>query len=105
VRGRGWPTVRPYGGGGPRELPATYGVAVNTTSGLEYATLLEANAVQLFDRNMTTIPVGTMPMGIAVNSNTNRVYVANSGSQNVSVVDGDTKAVIAGNTATATLKS
>ena len=43
----------------------------------------------------TTIPVESMPTGVSVNPNTNRIYVANHGSNTVSVIDGDTNFVIA----------
>ncbi len=41
-----------------------------------------------------TITVGTTPMGVAVNSYNNRIYVANKDSNTVSVIDGSTDAVI-----------
>ncbi len=37
-----------------------------------------------------TVPVGTSPVAVAVNSVTNKIYVANSGSKNVTVIDGAT---------------
>jgi RHS repeat-associated protein len=43
----------------------------------------------------TTVSVGFAPTGVAVNSATNRVYVANSGSSSTSVIDGTTNSVIA----------
>ncbi len=42
-----------------------------------------------------TITVGENPRGIAVNSETNRIYVANAGSDDVSVIDGSTNEIIA----------
>jgi YVTN family beta-propeller protein len=42
-----------------------------------------------------TIPVGTEPVGLAANPNTNRVYVTNYGSDNVFVIDGQTDTVVA----------
>jgi len=44
---------------------------------------------------VATVAVGTDPQGIDVNSATNRIYVANRGSNNVSVIDGNTNSVIA----------
>ncbi len=45
---------------------------------------------------IATIPVGTWPLfGVGVNTITNRIYVANVGSNNVSVIDGATNAVVA----------
>jgi YVTN family beta-propeller protein/VCBS repeat-containing protein len=43
----------------------------------------------------TTIPVGSLPEGIAVNPATNRIYVANRGSASVSVIDGATNKIAA----------
>lgn len=44
---------------------------------------------------VATIPVGSSPFGAAVNETTDRVYVANYGSNTVSVIDGSTNTVIA----------
>ena len=41
------------------------------------------------------IDVGDKPYGIAVNQITNRIYVVNEGTDNVSVIDGETDSVIA----------
>ena len=38
-----------------------------------------------------TIPVGVFPNAIAVNPATNRIYVGNEGTSNISVIDGDTQ--------------
>jgi len=38
----------------------------------------------------TTIPVGTGDHAVAVNPVTNKIYVANGGSNNVTVIDGAT---------------
>src|SRR6187551_746689 len=35
-----------------------------------------------------SIPVGIHPTGIAVNPNNNKIYVANAGSDSISVIDG-----------------
>lgn len=46
--------------------------------------------------NSTTgITVGLAPVAVAVNQNTNRIYVANLLSQSVSVIDGTTDTVVA----------
>src|SRR6266568_4061391 len=37
-----------------------------------------------------TVPVGTTPYAVAVNPVSNKIYVANSGSNNVTVIDGVT---------------
>ena len=42
-----------------------------------------------------TIPVGLDPDGIAANSKKNEVYVVNTGSDNVSVIDAERTAVVA----------
>jgi YVTN family beta-propeller protein len=44
---------------------------------------------------VATIPVGAGPQGIAVNENTNRIYVTNYSDNTVSVIDGNTDSVIA----------
>ena len=38
----------------------------------------------------TTVAVGTDPLAVAVNPVTNKIYVANDGSNNVTVIDGAT---------------
>jgi len=47
------------------------------------------------DVPLTPIAVGSKPWAVAVNPKTNRVYVANEGDGTVSVIDGDTAAVVA----------
>jgi YVTN family beta-propeller protein len=47
------------------------------------------------DAVLASITIGNHPSAIAVNVNTNRVYVANRGSDRVSVIDGHTDTVIA----------
>jgi YVTN family beta-propeller protein/VCBS repeat-containing protein len=44
---------------------------------------------------VTPIPVGSLPEGVAVNPVTNLVYVANLGSNTVSVIDGETSKIAA----------
>jgi len=43
---------------------------------------------------VTTIPVGVGPQLLAVNHQTNRVYVANEGANTVSVLNGTTNSVV-----------
>jgi YVTN family beta-propeller protein len=43
---------------------------------------------------VATIPVGTEPLAIAANPNSNKIFVANTDSNNVSVIDGATNSVI-----------
>jgi YVTN family beta-propeller protein len=50
-------------------------------------------AVACGEWNTKTVSVGTQPAGIAVNPVTNKIYVANYGSANVSVINGSTYAV------------
>ena len=44
---------------------------------------------------LTRVPVGKEPGSIAVNPDTNRIYVANGGSDTVAVIDGAIDRVIA----------
>jgi YVTN family beta-propeller protein len=44
---------------------------------------------------VATVTVGSFPFGVAVNSSTNRIYVTNAMSNNVSVIDGATNTVVA----------
>jgi len=46
------------------------------------------------DLDMNLIQVGKTPVGIAVDPNTNRIYVSNSHNNTVSVIDGATNRVI-----------
>ncbi len=69
------------------------GVDVNLTTGNLYATLYAFNTLAVV--GVVGIPVGTNPLGVAVNANTNMIYVANSGSNNISVVDGTSNSVVA----------
>ncbi|WP_308161413.1 hypothetical protein [Bacillus sp. ISL-46] len=43
---------------------------------------------------ITTIAVGTIPLGVGVNTSTNLIYVANTVSNDVSVISGATNTVI-----------
>jgi YVTN family beta-propeller protein len=47
------------------------------------------------DIGVTTIAVGSKPFGIAVNTKTNKLYVTNTGSNDISVIDGASNAVVA----------
>src|SRR5204863_3301181 len=44
---------------------------------------------------LKTIPVGTSPTGLAVNRKKNEIYVVNSDSNNVSVIDAERNVVVA----------
>ncbi|MGH9989752.1 MAG: YncE family protein, partial [Nitrososphaera sp.] len=46
------------------------------------------------DSVISSIPVGLQPYAITLNSDTGNIYVANSGSDNVVVIDGSTNTVV-----------
>ena len=46
------------------------------------------------DTVTTTIQVGNLPLGVAVNPNTNMIYVSNEKDNTVSVIDGSTNSVV-----------
>ncbi len=46
-------------------------------------------------RVTATVPAGTMPTGVAVNSRSGKVYVTNNGSSSVTVIQGSTSSVVA----------
>ena len=56
------------------------------------AAMLAGVACPLSDAQtvMTTVGVGMSPIAVAVNPVTNKIYVANQGSSNVTVIDGTT---------------
>lgn len=71
-------------------------VDVNSTTGTIYVT--GGDSVGVWDSNwnrVTTITVGSTAVGIAVNATSNKIYVANSGSNNISVIDGTSNSVVA----------
>ena len=53
------------------------------------------NSVIVVGSNAATIPVGANPAGVAINAATNKIYVANSGSNDISVIDGTANSVVA----------
>jgi RHS repeat-associated protein len=57
--------------------------------------LMGATGVSLAQTVVATVTVGTQPTAIGVNPTTNKIYVANHGSRNVSVIDGATNGVVA----------
>jgi YVTN family beta-propeller protein len=68
----------------------------NPTTGTIYVTV--GGAVDVWDINfnlIATIPVGSAPNGVAVNATSNKIYVANSSSNNLSVIDGTSNSVVA----------
>jgi YVTN family beta-propeller protein len=90
-------------------------VGVNPTTNRIYVANVDSNDVSVIDgatnteidtdgnpaNGITRIPVGSNVLGVAANPATNRIYVANPLSNNISVIDGATNAV----TATATVGS
>ena len=56
--------------------------------------MLSANTAAHAEQVVATIHVGSGPLAIEANPNTNRIYVADSGSGDVSVIDGSTNGVI-----------
>jgi YVTN family beta-propeller protein len=46
------------------------------------------------DVETATITVGTSPLGVGIDTSTNRVYVANYGANSVTVIDGNTNTVV-----------
>ena len=78
--------------------------AVNTSNHLVYVPDFESNRLAVIDgtavRNggtdiFDTVTVGNMPTAACVNPRTNRVYVANTGSGAISVVNGNTGGILA----------
>ena len=76
-------------------------IAVNPTTNEIYVTNLGSNTVSKINSNTGNVtnirfetspngtsPNGTSPNRIAINPETNKIYVANSGSNTVSVIDG-----------------
>ncbi len=75
------------------------GIDVNQTTGSTYVThegfVSGQNVGIVDDIGVTTISVGTKPAGVAVNTTTNKLYVANTGSNDISVIDGASNSVVA----------
>ena len=89
------------------------GIAVNPNNNLVYVTNSYSDTVSVIDpylkynrrtesagRVYTNVTVGDNPIGIAVNPNNNLVYVTNSYSDTVSVIDGKTNEVLTNDTVT-----
>lgn len=73
-------------------------VAVNPTTHMAYAAWPCDNEIVINDlatqsENYLAIP-GKYPIAVAVNSTTNKIYIANRDSNNVTVIDGATNAVL-----------
>ncbi len=69
-----------------------YGIAVNTTSGIVYATEPSANDVAVIQNGtvVANIAVGLGPTGVAFDSLNGLVFVANGGAGSLSVIQGST---------------
>jgi YVTN family beta-propeller protein len=71
--------------------------AFDPVNGLVYVAIPDSNFVVAVDpvaKTFTRIPVGTFPIAVAVNPVTNRVYVVNQSSNDVTVINGATQTVI-----------
>lgn len=62
---------------------------------LAIASTLAGSPVARAQVVVATVPAGTSPFAVAVNPATNRIYVANINSNNVTVIDGATDTVAA----------
>jgi len=78
--------------------------AVNLSNHMVYLPNFEANDLSVFDgtalrqgytQQFDLIAVGNMPTAVAVNPRTNRIYVANTGSGTITVINGNTDDVVA----------
>lgn len=73
-------------------------IAVNPATHRMYAVDQPAGRVMVFDpatAATTSIPVGKAPDALSIDPLANRIYVANTGSNSVSVIDGAKEAVVA----------
>jgi len=75
------------------------GIDVNPTTSSIYVTYPAlSGVVDIWDGNwnfVATVQVGSAPSGVAVDATSNKIYVANKGSNNISVIDGTTNSVVA----------
>ena len=77
-------------------LNLTRAIAANQKTGKVYAVATKENAVLVFRADGSTISriaVGNSPVAIAINAANDRIYVANSESGTISVLDGTTDSV------------
>lgn len=73
------------------------GAVFDPVNGRVYVAIPDSDLVVAVDpvaKTFVRIPVGSNPVTVTVNPVTNRVYVVNQGSFNVSVIDGATQSVI-----------
>lgn len=69
-----------------------YDIAVDATRSKLYVTSKDTNELLILDPSgniLQSVKVGNKPSSVAVNPNTNKIYVANEGSDTVSVVAGE----------------
>ena len=79
-------------------LISSRAVALNPQTGKVYAVETSRSAVLVFDpqtKSISSVRVGTGPVAIAVNTATDRIYVANSEAGSVTVIDGKNDSVFA----------
>jgi YVTN family beta-propeller protein len=78
-------------------LITSMGVGVNPSTHKAYAVDEQNGTVEVMDSRseMTrTVKVGANPISLAIDRAANKIYVANTGSGNISVIDGDSDAVV-----------
>src|SRR5260370_15953182 len=86
------------GSGAPRGgLITSMGVAVNPSTHKAYAVdERDGNVVVMNSAGTTrTVKVGANPIALAIDRKTNKIYVANTGSGSISVIDGASDDVVA----------
>lgn len=73
-----------------------WGLSVNAATGAVYVTRTgKAELIEIKSGQITSVPVGATPCAVAVNPQTNSVYVANYADSTVSVIDGTTHTAMA----------
>src|ERR1700732_965673 len=86
------------GSGAPRgRLITSMGVAVNPTTHKAYAVDEPNGTVVVMNSSSgttRTVKVGANPISLAIDRTLNKIYVANTGSGNISVIDGASDAVV-----------
>ncbi len=74
-------------------------VSIAGASPFAYITNGDSNSVSVIDTDTNkvtaTIPVGSNPMGVAINPNGTKVYVVNANSNDISIIDTSTNKVTA----------
>jgi YVTN family beta-propeller protein len=85
------------GGAPPGRLITSMGVAVNPSTHKAYAVDEREGTVVVMNNAGTTrtVKVGNNPIALAIDRKTNKIYVANTGSGSISVIDGASDNVVA----------